>query len=142
MVKEFNVIIENNGKFEPYNIMKYLKFKWKEFVKTYNKMVKDPDFDQIDDYWKYPKTYKEIWSWVNIQLKYQYWSRCEYEMVLSQWPYYELDEDTEKYKKGTAVIPENKGKKIDVYWQCSMNMDTIVRIFIEDIYLPSQNERC
>ncbi|MCH5166886.1 MAG: hypothetical protein J1F35_03250 [Erysipelotrichales bacterium] len=137
-IEEFNVIIENNGKFEPYNIMNYLKNTWKEFVKNYDEISKESDFNEDsegNEYWKFPRTYKEIKKWVDNQLKYRYWGRCEYELVLSQWPYYELDEDTSKYKKGTPIIPNDKGKKIDIYEQCKMNMDVIIKIFMNNIYL-------
>ena len=133
METAFNVIIENNGRFEPYNIMIYLKDRWVNFVKRYNEFIKDPDFDVNDSYWKYPKTFEEFKVWVDNHLKYQYWSRCEYELVLSSWPSYELDEDTDKYQKGTLVIPNGKGKKIDIYEQCKMNLDIITRIFMENV---------
>lgn len=139
-MKEFNVIIEDNGKFVPYDIMEYLKYKWEEFVKRYNEVSNDPDFDKFDAYWKFPETYPEIKRWVDNELKYQYWSRCEYEMILSPWPHRELDIDTPKYKKGTAIIIENDSKKIDIYEQCKMNLDIITELFITEIYYDSTRE--
>ena len=140
MVKEFNVLIENNGKFEPYNIMRYLKNSWERFIERRNEVSKDPEWDddfKNDSYWTYPETFEQIKKWIDRELKYQYWARCEYEIILSSWPSYDLDEDTKKYKKGTVVIPDGKGRKIDIYEQCKMNLDIITQIFLEDIYLPS-----
>lgn len=133
-MKEFNVLIEDNGRFKPYDIMKYLKNKWEEFIKSYKELYNDPDFDQTNEYWKYPEQYDEIKGWVDRELKYQYWSRCEYEMILSRWPYRELDIDTPKFKKGIAVIPLNEGKKIDIYEQCKINLEIITDLFIKEIY--------
>ena len=131
-MKEFNVLIEDNGKFKPYNIMRYLENSWDDF-NIRRQDIETPE-EELDSYWKYPTNYEEIKDWVDRQLKYQYWARCEYEMVLSRWPYRELDIDTPKFKKGTAIIPENEGRKIDIYEQCKMNLDVITDLFIKEIY--------
>lgn len=126
-MKKFNVIIENNGRFEPHDIMPYLKDSWKDFVKSHEKMIKAPSEYGIDSYWHLPKNFKEIRNWVERTLRYRYWSRTEYEIILSQWPCRENE-------KGEVIIPKGEGKKIDIYEQCEMNMDTITRLFIEEVY--------
>ena len=125
MEREFNVIIENNGKFEPYNIMRYLKNAWERFIE-YSREINHSEHDE-SDYWKYPESFEEIRNWVDREIKYQYWSRCEYEIILSPWPSREND-------NGETIIRDGEGKKIDIYWQCKMNLDIITTIFIEDIY--------
>lgn len=119
-MKKFNVIIEDNGKFKPYDIMPYLKYSWITLIERIMEYGEG-------DYRKYPKTYEEIKEWVKNAIQYQYWSRCEYEMILSPWPSYTNDRDEE-------VILKNACKKIDIYDQCMMNIDTITRLFIEEIY--------
>lgn len=116
-MRQFNVIIEDMGKFVPYDMMPYLKRVWDNFRK---KAVKKQDKLEDGDYWKYPETKEEIRKWVEREIKYQYWARCEYEIILSSWP----------------PRTEEKGKKIDIYEQCMMNIDLIVQLFTEDIYKP------
>lgn len=122
-MKSFNVLIENNGKFEPYDIMPYLKSEWKSHVETIAQYGED-------EYWRYPKTYKEIKNWITKTLKYRYWARCEYELILSTWPSYTNE-------RGEEIIRTGSARKIDIWDQCEMNLDLIVRMFIEDIYLVS-----
>lgn len=108
----FNVINENNGKFEPYDIMPYLINTWYDFCEKVESFQDDPG-----NYWKIPTTFEGYKTWVIRELKYMYWSRCQYEIQLLPWPHNEKD------------IP----KKVDIYWQCEMNIDTIVNIFISNI---------
>lgn len=122
MAREFNVLIENHGKFEPYNIMVYLERCWKRFKKEWKKYYESSN---KDNWWKFPETYKEIKDWVEREIKYNYWARCEYEMLLIPWPPRTNEEGN---------ITEN-GYKIDIYEQCKMNLDIITKIFIEDIVL-------
>ena len=121
-MKQFNVLIENNGKFEPYDIMPHLKNSFEQLLERIENYGEG-------DFRKYPKTLEEIKEWVKVSLRYQYWARCEYEIILSPWPSY-------TDKNGQEIIKNDKSRKIDIYEQCMMNIDTIVRIFIEDIYVP------
>lgn len=95
-MKKFNVIIENNGKFESYDIMPYL-------IDKYNESESKPT--TFDSY----KEFIEKWS------MYQWWARCEYEIILSDWP-------REKHKE-----------KWDIYRQIMMNIDLITEIFISNV---------
>ena len=119
-MKQFNVLIEDNGRFIPYDIMPYLKRSFIELLKRINEYGEG-------DYWKYPKTYDEIKEWVKESLQYQYGARCEYEIILSPWPSYTNE-------NGEEIIKDDKCRKIDIYDQCMMNIDLIVRLFIEEIY--------
>lgn len=107
-MKSFNVIVEDNGKFIPYDIMPYL-------VRAYNEEDKKPNsFDE----------YKEF---IERKARYMYWSRCEYEIILVNWP------------------GKTKSKKIDVFDQIMMNIDIVTEILMEyfnkfDVtYNPSDN---
>ena len=64
---------------------------------------------------KRPKTYEEVKKFVDSELRYQFRGRCEYEVILSDWP------------------PSGVKKKIDVYWQCEMNIDLITRLLFGDL---------
>jgi hypothetical protein len=44
-----------------------------------------------------------------------YWARCEYEVLLQDWP----------CQKTT--------KKIDIYWQILNNIDLVVRLLMENV---------
>lgn len=97
-MKSFNVIINdfNRDTFKPYNIMPYL-------IREYNES-KDK-----------PSTFEEFKNFVEGRSKYQWWSRCEYEIILVDWPNHKVSE------------------KWDVYDQIMMNIDIVVEILIENI---------
>lgn len=92
-MKSFNVIVEDNGKFKPYNVIPYL---WSEYVK-----VKD-ELTFLDD----------VKEFIRKTSRYQWWSRCEYEIILSDWPNQKVQE------------------KWDIYDQIMMNLDIIANILI------------
>ena len=124
MEKEFNVIIHdiNSKEFKSYNIIPYLLRCYKESM---NK----------------PKTFDEFKEFIKNQSMYQWWSRCEYEIILSPWPY--TSSPSERYdKKGEDDIEAWKEHwkkhlkechKIDVHYQVMMNIDVITKLFIEII---------
>lgn len=97
-MKQFNVIVWdiNSKKFVLYNVIPYLANKYKE-TKTK------------------PKTFEEFKVFIDKESKYQWWSRCEYEIVLQSWP------------KGDI---ENK---IDVYLQVKMNIDVITKLLMDEV---------
>lgn len=123
-MKTFNVIIYdfNKKKFESYDIMPYLVRTWEEFV---DKVI---DFrEETDNYWKLPTNFEEYKKWVKSRLQYQFWSRCEYELILSPWPPKENEE-------GEIILEESTAEKWDIYKQCEMNLDIITQIFTENIH--------
>ena len=97
-MKSFNVIVYdfNSRKFEAYDIMPYL-------VNCYESSEHKPT------------TFEEFKEFVQSRSLCQWWSRCEYEVVLSDWP-----------------CQQDK-VKIDVYYQITLNMDIITEILIENI---------
>lgn len=97
-MNKFNVIIYdfNSKKMVPYDIIPYL-------VRCYDKSNDKPS------------TFEELKDFIIKESKYQWWSRCEYEIILSDWP---NDKDREKW---------------DVYKQITMNIDIITQIFINTI---------
>ena len=96
-MKSFNVIVYNFStmKFEPYDIMPYLVDRYKRLK------AKDR-----------PLSLKKF---IEDEARYQWWSRCEYEIILSDWP------------------PHGVEEKWDVFKQIMMNIDVIRDILEENI---------
>lgn len=103
-MRPFNVLLFEFNKNKPtyYDIMPYLISQYEKLSKR-----KKSNFHTFEDYKKFIQT----------ELQYQYWSRCEYEFLISHWPQRDLKDVY----------------KIDVYEQCMMNIDTITEVFISNI---------
>lgn len=123
-MREFNVIgySINKKEFIPYNIIPYL-------VSQY-KIKRDK-----------PKTFDEFKEFVKNESLYQWWARCEYEVILSPWPY--TVSPSERYdKKGENDIKAwkehwekhlNECQKIDVHYQVMMNLDVITALVMDSV---------
>ena len=123
-MREFNVIEYsiNKKEFIPYNIIPYL-------VSQY-KIKRDK-----------PKTFDEFKEFFKNESLYQWWARCEYEVILSPWPY--TVSPSERYdKKGENDIKAwkehwekhlNECQKIDVHYQVMMNLDVITALVIDSV---------
>lgn len=94
-MKSFNVIIWdfNSNEFEYYDIIPYLM---EEYRQSSNK------YTQFNEFKKF----------ILDKALYQWWSRCEYEIILSDWPC------------------QQKSEKWDVYDQIVMNIDVITELFM------------
>ena len=101
-MKSFNVIIydPNLRKFVEYDIMPYL-------IRTYNEKKERKE--------TLPKTFDEFKNFVKSESQYQFWSRCEYEIILIDWPC------------------QKNHEKWDVYKQIMMNLDIVTKILMENI---------
>ena len=95
-MKKFNVLIWdfNTDKLEHYDVLPYLR---KECLK------------------EIPKSKEELKKSIESNSMYRYWARCEYEIILVDWP------------------SQETSKKIDVYEQIKINLDTITNILINSI---------
>ena len=104
----FNVINFNfNAKrFEEYDVMPYL-------INSYNEEVElsknNPDEHKV------PVTFEEFKEFVRSKSQYQFWARCEYEIVLVDWP---CGKTTDKW---------------DVHDQIMMNLDIVSVILMNNI---------
>lgn len=120
-MKVFNVINFdfNNRTFKSYNIIPYL-------LSCYNEEKNKP------------KTFDEFKDFIKNKSMYRWWSRCEYEIILSPWPY--VSSPSERYdKKGEDDVEAWKEhwkkhlqecEKIDVHYQVMMNIDVITKLFM------------
>ncbi len=97
-MKSFYVINHDfsSGKLEHYDIMPYLISQYKESKNK--KLIK-----------------KDVKDFIIAESMYKWWSRCEYEIIISDWP------------------SQKTHHKIDIHYQVMMNLDTIVNIFIDNI---------
>ena len=93
---KYNVIIEDNGKFKDFDIIPY-------FIRHYKNAKHKP------------KTKKEFNKFIDDWAKYEFWARCEYEVILSDYPRQEVSE------------------KIDVYQQIKINIDVITMIVMNEL---------
>ncbi len=95
-ITNFYVIVWdcNSQVFKPYDIIPYL-------LKCY-KGSKDK-----------PKTFDDLKKFIEKQSMYMWWSRCEYEIILKDWP------------------SGDKSEKWDIHKQVMMNINTIANIINE-----------
>lgn len=97
-MKSFYVINEewNHKRFTPYDVMPYLIDRYKE---SRNK----------------PKTLEEFCKFVKGESQYQWWSRCEYEIIIADWP-------SETFKE-----------KWDIHKQLMMNLETVAELLMQNV---------
>lgn len=109
-MKKFNVLEYNfnSRMIEPYDVLPYFRNQWTS--KKFN-------FDKKD-----VKTKKDLKNWIKRASHYQFWSRCEYEFIISPWPF--NDSSKESIMKDM--------KKIDVHEQIIFNIDVITDILAEE----------
>ena len=89
----------NSKKFEKYDVMPYL-------VDCYEKVKNTKDC---------PKTFEEFKTFIEGKSMYQYWARCEYEIILSDWP------------------NQNVARKIDIHYQIMNNIDIVTDILMNNV---------
>ena len=99
----------NRRVIEPYNI-----FSHSGFLKDCCKAAKS-----------YPKDKDGFSSEVQRWLKYYYWAKCEWEIILSAWP---NDESAQR-------------EKIDVYDQVMLNFDVFIDYLLENKHLLKEAVR-
>ena len=97
----FNVINFdfNSKEFESYDVMPYL-------INCYKNVKRKKEC---------PKTFDEFKQFVESKSMYMYWSRCEYEIILLDWP------------------GQNINKKIDIHEQLMMNIDIVTDILMKNV---------
>ena len=68
-----------------------------------------------EEFWKVPQTFDEFKEFVQKESQYQFWARCEYEIILVDWPCQKHEE------------------KWDVYQQIMMNLDLVTKTLMEEL---------
>lgn len=133
-MKQFNVINYsiNKTKFESYDVIPYL-------VNTYKNVIKKHQEYPDVDYWKVPKTFEEFKEFVKKESLHQFWARCEYEIILSPWPYTLSPSERAKGENDVEAWKEHWKKhlkeceKIDIHDQIMMNIDVITALVMDSV---------
>ena len=135
-MKQFNVINYdfNSKKFKSYNVIPYLVNAYNDIVEKHKKYPKDK-------YWNVPKTFAEFKEFAKKESQYQFWARCEYEIILAPWPYLPSpSESYDKSKENDVNVWKEHWKKFletcdkwDVYDQIMMNIDIVTKILMEEV---------
>lgn len=124
-MKQFNVINFdfNAQQFKAYDVIPYFVRTYNERVKTYGEILQESlqaksqkeaeEYNGALEYWKIPTTFDEFKEFVKKESQYQFWSRCEYEIILVDWPCQKIED------------------KWDVHDQIMMNLDTVTEILIK-----------
>ena len=84
----------NSDNIEYYDIMPFL-------IDSYKKIKKNK-----------PKTFDEIKEFIINESRYRFWSRCEYEVIITGWP------------------KQKREVKIDIFEQIMKNIDVITTHFM------------
>lgn len=110
LLTPFNVLVWdfNRDALFRYDVMPYLLSQWEEMMKHRRRK----DFHK-------PSTFDEVKEWILKESRYQFWSRCQYEIVVTGFP------------------PGKNDTKIDVFAQIEMNIDIITRLFMESVAMDS-----
>jgi hypothetical protein len=116
MKQKFNVLIWdfNTDTIEHYDVLPYFRNRYKERVEINRKYSNSKDFDPNNEYTKVPVTLEDFKKFVKNESMYQFWSRCEYEMICHGWPV------------------QKNNYKLDVHEQIMMNIDIITEILLKD----------
>lgn len=70
-----------------------------------------------------PKTFEEFKGFILAKSMYMYWARCEYEIILKDWPNFGISE------------------KWDVHKQVEMNIDVITELLMKEyVKRPRKNK--
>lgn len=101
----FNVIVHglNCKGVKAHDIMPYLIECYKETKKSKKAWKKTPE------------TFEEFKKFVIDESRYMYWARCEWEIIVQDWPCRKVED------------------KIDVFWQIEMNINLVTRLLMENV---------
>jgi len=106
----WNVIAEDNGKIYPKNIFEYNCIFLEELL--YAKKHYADDKEKFSEH-------------IRDCLQHEFWSRAEYEVIITTWPPYITKEELERLNKEEVkyrtMIDLEHGYKLDVYTQVMMN---------------------
>lgn len=127
----------NRQEIEIFNIFNHGSFytDMAKIAKTYRKQIKDNTFDR-----------EAFANDVDRKLMYYFWSKAEYEVIITSWPpYIEIEEidkmksEVEDYnskwgKKPFRVdVNLNVAEKIDIYDQIQLNFESFIDYIIDHI---------
>ena len=140
---QYNIYNEdiNHNEIKPYNIFNHggfheslLKIK-KEFKKAYKKFwVEHDKCNSAFEFTKWETQYKkEVFEPAVLHaLRYYFWAKCEYEIILTDWPTHISKEEFDRIRstnedpKYRFTIDPEYGEKVDIYDQVMLNKDIFI----------------
>lgn len=119
-MEKFNVLLWdfNRDELEYYDVLPYLRDRYEERKKRYEEAGKDKELSKDKELLKFfrvPETLDEFKEFIMSESRYQFWARCEYEMICHGWPVRKNDH------------------KLDVHEQIMMNLDVIAKIMCDEL---------
>ena len=109
----------NKREIVPFNVFRHADFK---------EDVEEIDIKNI--------SYKDFKNQLDRLTLYYFWSKCEYEIVITSWPPFiikedayemmnQFEKDSKRYEREPLVVNANLevGEKIDIYKQLHLNWD-------------------
>lgn len=120
-METFNVLLWdfNRDELEYYDVLPYLRDRYEEKKKRSKEFGKDAE---LSKYWKVPETLDEFKKFIMDESRYQFWARCQYEMICHGWPVRKNDH------------------KLDVHEQIMMNLDVIAKIMYDELGKKNETE--
>ena len=115
-MKKFNVLMWdfNHDELIHYDVLPYFRNCYEERIVKSKKYKGTNEMILINKYFKVPKTLDEFKKFIENESRYQFWSRCEYEMICHGWPVQKND------------------YKLDVHEQVMMNINIIAEILYDE----------
>ena len=144
--KEFKVLLMdfNRKGYEAYDVLPYFRNVWRG-----HRFNRDKDFNKIP-----VKTKEQLKEWIIDWGRYQFWSRCEYEFLMGNWPFgsRKMREELKAFLKAKPDLDTVDGDiklcniiirdmvKIDVYEQLMMNIDIVADILYDEFFMKSKQK--
>lgn len=119
-MEKFNVLLWdfNRDELEYYDVLPYLRERYEERKKRSEVAREDKELSKdkkLLKFWRVPETLDEFKDFIMSESRYQFWARCQYEMICHGWP-----------------VRKNN-HKLDVHEQIMMNLDVIARIMYDEL---------
>lgn len=144
--KEFKVLLMdfNRKEYEAYDVLPYFRNVWRG-----HRFNRDKDYNKIP-----VKTREQLKEWIIDWGRYQFWSRCEYEFLMGNWPFgsRKMREELKVFLKAKPDLDTVDGDiklcniiigdmvKIDVYEQLMMNIDIVVDILYDEFLMKKKRQ--
>ncbi len=115
---EWNVIIEDNGRIVVFNVFDHYGF-LRDLVKAKKQYKKD--LKEMTE----EKALERFVEKVDRELSYYYWSKCEWEVIVTSWPPYVTDAELKKVQEESE---EHIKKYGSAFFRHTVNLDTADKI--------------
>lgn len=119
-MEKFNVLLWdfNRDELVHYDVLPYLRDRYEDRKKRSEEAGKNKELSKEKNLLKFfrvPETLDEFKEFIIGESRYQFWARCQYEMICHGWPVRKNDH------------------KLDVHEQIMMNIDVIAKIMCDEL---------